>query len=208
MVLDIKIIIGTLILTQNKLYQLNPLIFQVIFLLVAIRKLDLSFFLLVYSQKKAMDAIFQKNFEISAELGKMQEFCLFNENVNAIVKCTKEECEIKTFLNGLKKNVFNEKLSCEERRKFFIQYSLENITVFNTMFNMQWKGKKNVERIDDLIKNTEEIVKKTKNREERLNELLAEKQEIQKRIDYLLKEITHHKDCFFSVYVRQFTCSI
>ena len=44
MVLDIKIIIETLILTQNKLYRLNPLIFQVIFLLVAIRKLDLSFF--------------------------------------------------------------------------------------------------------------------------------------------------------------------
>lgn len=156
-----------------------------------------------------MYAIFQKIFEISAELGKMQEFCLFTESVHAIAKCTKEECEIKTFLNGLKKkNVFNEKLLYEERRKFFIQHSLENITVFNTMFNMQLKGKKNVERIDDLIENTEEIVKKTKNREERLNELLAEKQEIQKRIGYLLKEITHHNDRFFSVYVRQFTCSI
>lgn len=53
-----------------------------------------------------MYAIFQKIFEISAELGKMQEFCLFTESVHAIAKCTKEECEIKTFLNGLKKKMF------------------------------------------------------------------------------------------------------
>ena len=51
-----------------------------------------------------MDAIFSRIFEISTELGRMQEFCLFTENVHKITKCEEKECEIKTFLDVLKKS--------------------------------------------------------------------------------------------------------
>ena len=59
---------------------------------------------------------------------------------------------------------------------------MENELVFNAMYNLQLKGKENVERIDSLIKNTEEIIKKQKSKQERLYELFAEKRKLRKEL--------------------------
>lgn len=59
---------------------------------------------------------------------------------------------------------------------------MENELVFNAMYNLQLKGKENVERIDNLIKNTEEIIEKQKSKQERLDELFAEKRKLRKEL--------------------------
>lgn len=81
-----------------------------------------------------------------------------------------------------KKCLKNKELSYDERRKFFIEHSMENELVFNAMYNLQLKGKENVERIDNLIKNTEEIIEKQKSKQERLDELFAEKRKLRKEL--------------------------
>ena len=59
---------------------------------------------------------------------------------------------------------------------------MENELVFNAMHNLQLKGKENVERIDNLIKNTEEIIEKQKSKQERSDELFAEKRKLRKEL--------------------------
>ena len=59
---------------------------------------------------------------------------------------------------------------------------MENELVFNAMYNLQLKGKENVERIDNLIKNTEEIIEKQKSKPERSDELFAEKRKLRKEL--------------------------
>lgn len=59
---------------------------------------------------------------------------------------------------------------------------MENELVFNAMYNLQLKGKENVERIDNLIKNTEEIIEKQKSKQERSDELFAEKRKLRKEL--------------------------
>lgn len=93
--------------------------------------------------------------------------------------------------------VFNGELSYDERRKFFTEHNLKNLPAFNAMYNLQLKRKEDIERIDNVIKNAEEVVKKHKSKQERLDELFAQKKEIQKRIEDLLKTFTHNNDYFF-----------
>ena len=48
------------------------------------------------------------------------------------------------------------------------------------MYNLQLKGKENIERIDHLIQNSEEVIQKQKENEEELNKFLSQKHLIQK----------------------------
>ena len=48
-------------------------------------------------------SFFHESWKKNTELGKMQEFGFFTENVHTIAKCEKEECKIKIFLDALKK---------------------------------------------------------------------------------------------------------
>ena len=64
-----------------------------------------------------MEAVFEKIYCVCAELGKMQEFFLFTKNAHKIANCTDNNCE--KFIKELSKNVFNDELSYDERRKFF-----------------------------------------------------------------------------------------
>ena len=66
-----------------------------------------------------MEAVFEKIYSVCTELCKMQEFCLFTENVCKISNCTDNNCESEKFMKELSKNVFNEEFSYDERRKFF-----------------------------------------------------------------------------------------
>ena len=120
----------------------------------------------------------------------MQEFCLFTENVHKIANCTDNNWEIEKFINELSKNVFNEELSYDERRKVFVQHSMENITVFNAMFNLQRKGKENIKKIDLLIANSNQVLQKQKEDSAEIRRLLSEKYQIQKKIDNVLQKIS------------------
>lgn len=112
------------------------------------------------------------------------------ENVHKIVKYEeKVNSVINKLMTELMKNLFNKDLTYGERRNFFIQHSMENIAVFNAMYNLQLKGKENVEKVDHLIKYSEEVVQKQQNNEEELKKLLSRKHFTQKQIDDLLEKI-------------------
>ena len=122
-----------------------------------------------------MEAVFDRMFSVCTEVGKIQEFCLFTENIHKIAKCTDENCEVDKFMKELHKNVFNEELSYDERRKFFVQHSMENVMAFNAMFNLQLKGKENIEKIEHLIESSKETLEKQKKDSTELRRLLSEK---------------------------------
>lgn len=73
--------------------------------------------------------------------------------------------------------------------KFFVQHSMENMTVFNAMFNLQLKGKKNVEKIDLLVANSNQVLQKQKEDTAEIRRFLSEKYQIKKKIDNLLQKI-------------------
>lgn len=107
-----------------------------------------------------MEAVFDKIFDICSEHGKMQEFCLFTDNIHKIARCEDENCDIEKFLKFLTKNVFNEDMSYDERRKFFIQHCMENVLVFNAVYKLQLKEKENVGKIEALIATSENMLHK------------------------------------------------
>ena len=74
--------------------------------------------------------------------------------------------------------------------KFFVQHSMENMTVFNAMFNLQRKGKENIKKIDLLIANSNQVLQKQKEDSAEVRRLLSEKYQIQKKIDNLLQKIS------------------
>ena len=145
-----------------------------------------------------MEAVFEI-YCVCAELGKMQEFCLFTENVHKIANYTDNDWEIEKFINELSKNVFSEELSYDERRKVFVQHSMENVTVFNAMFNLQRKGKENIKKIDLLIPNSNQVLQKQKEDSAEIRRLLSEKYQIQKKIDNLLQKISTEWLFFFVI---------
>ena len=57
------------------------------------------------------------------------------------------------------------------------------------MFNLQFKGKKNVEKIDLLIANSNQVLQKQKEDSAEIRRLLSEKYQIQKKTDNLLQKI-------------------
>ena len=57
------------------------------------------------------------------------------------------------------------------------------------MFNLQLKGKKNVEKIDLLIANSNQVLQKQKGDSAEIRRLLSEKYQIQKKTDNLLQKI-------------------
>ena len=67
--------------------------------------------------------------------------------------------------------------------------TLLKITFFNAMFNLQLKGKKNVEKIDLLIANSNQVLQKQKGDSAEIRRLLSEKYQIQKKTDNLLQKI-------------------
>ena len=63
-----------------------------------------------------MEVVFKKIFFVSTELSKMEDFCMFAQNVHKMTKCTDtENCEIDKFLKDVTVNVFNEELSYDAR---------------------------------------------------------------------------------------------
>ena len=72
--------------------------------------------------------------EISSELEKIQLFCDFIEDVHTITKCKKSNSPIGTYMNDIKKAVFDPALDYDVRRSFFIKFSMESSEVFSAMF--------------------------------------------------------------------------
>ena len=58
-----------------------------------------------------MEAVFEKIFLLSSELGRMQEFLIFTKNVHKITNCKQADCEIENFIKILDVKISNEELS-------------------------------------------------------------------------------------------------
>ena len=90
----------------------------------------------------------QKVTEIASQLGSVQDFCKFVDNVHLITKCTDPTYSIKIFNSKLKKETFDEYLTYGDRRNFFWKYCIQTLTVFRAMNKLQRKRKENLERIN------------------------------------------------------------
>ena len=130
----------------------------------------------------------QKVIEISSQLGSIQEFCKFVDSFHSITKCTEPNCPVGNLGSKLKKEMFDENLSYDHRRNFFVKFCVENLSVFWSMYKLQRKEKENLQRIQQLI-NSQEITNKKQRDKALLGKLVAERQEIQNQIDQLLDKI-------------------
>ena len=93
-----------------------------------------------------MEAVFEKIFFVSAELGRMQEFLEFTKNVHKISNCKQADSEIEKFMNELDVKISNEELSYDERRMFFTETCMNQVPVFNAMLNLHAKCKENIQK--------------------------------------------------------------
>ena len=84
--------------------------------------------------------------------------------------------------------MFDENLIYDDYRNFFIKQCVHNLTAFWAMYNLQWKGKKNLDKINQLINSQESANKKQKD-EVLLAQLVIKRQKIQEEIDYSLNKI-------------------
>ena len=130
----------------------------------------------------------QKVIEISSQLGSIEEFCKFVDSFHSITKCTEPNCPVGNLGSKLKKEMFDENLSYDQRRNFFLKFCVENLSVFWSIYKLQQKGKENLESIEGLI-NSQEITNEKQGGEALLGKLVAERQEIQNQIDQLLDKI-------------------
>ena len=71
--------------------------------------------------------------------------------------------------------MFAENLSYDHRRNFFGKFCVENLSVFWSMYKLQQKGKKKLERIEQLI-NSQEMTNEKQRDEAFLGKLVAERQ--------------------------------
>ena len=97
-----------------------------------------------------------------------------------MAKCKEADCDIDKFLKKTKDVLFNEELSYDKRRTYFTESCLAQLSVFNAMFQLHHKGKGNLKRIEHLVKNPSDILKRQVSRNEELIKLILEKYLIQK----------------------------
>ena len=131
-----------------------------------------------------MECVFEKKIFTSSELLRMQEFWTFTNKIHEMAKCKEADCDFDKFLKKTKDVLFNEELSYDKRRIYFTQLS-----VFNAMFQLHHKGKENLKRIEDLVENPSDILKRQVTRNEELAKLILGKYLIQKKIDSLVEDL-------------------
>ena len=136
-----------------------------------------------------MECVFEKKFFISSALLRMQEFWTFTNKVHEMTKCKEADYDIDKFLKKTKDVLFNEELSYNKRRIYFTESCLAQLPVFNAMFQLHHKGKENLKRIEDLVENPSDILKRQVSRNEELTKLILEKYLIQKEIDSLVEDL-------------------
>ena len=126
--------------------------------------------------------------KIAFQIGSVQEFCEFVETIHTVAKCTDSHCPTEVFNRKLNKTVFDENITYDDRRNFFLNVCKQNKNLFWSIYKLQQKGKENIEKINHLIASQENITDKEK-REVLLVQLDANKLEVQKQIDNLLEKI-------------------
>lgn len=90
-------------------------------------------------------------------------------------------------MNKLDETISDEESSYDERRMFFTQTCMDQVPVFNAMFNLHAKGKENVSKIEDLINDSPDFLKKQRDRCNELSKLTREKHLIQLKIDVIIE---------------------
>ena len=135
-----------------------------------------------------MEAVFEKKI-VSSELSRMQEFVSFTKNVHKVAECKDDNCEIEKFINMIERKIFDEELSFDKRRLFFTNVALQQGSVFNAMFNLHWKGKENIDKIDGLVTRSRRTLEEQTTHYETFRKLTSEKYLIQKKIDAIIEKM-------------------
>ena len=99
-----------------------------------------------------MECTFEKIFNISSELLRMQEFWTFTNRFHELANGKKNDCDIDRFLKKLKDVLFNEELSYDKRRIHFIESCLAQISVLMQCFSCTIKEKKRLKELIRLLK--------------------------------------------------------
>ena len=85
------------------------------------------------------------------------------------------------------------KNSVTTKEGFFTDICYSNLSVFNAMFQLHHRGKKNINRIELLCENPADILQRQLARNEKLKKLIAEKYKIQKKIDSIVEDLSLDK---------------
>ena len=101
----------------------------------------------------------------------------------------KADCDIEKFMNELDVKISNEELSYGERRMFFTETCMNQVPAFNAMCNLHAKGKENVQKMEDLIKDSPDFLKKQRERPNELSKLTREKYLIQRKMDAIIENL-------------------
>ena len=138
-----------------------------------------------------MECVFEKKIFTSSELLRMQEFWTFTNKIHEMAKCKEADCDFDKFLKKTKDVLFNEELSYDKRRIYFTESCLAQLSVFNAMFQLHHKGKENLKRIEGLVENSFDFVKRQVSRNEELTKLILEKYLIKKKkkIFFLVEDL-------------------
>ena len=105
----------------------------------------------------------------------MPEFLEFVKNVHKISECKESSSEIEKFIKKSDITISNEELSYNKRRVFLTQSCVDNVNVFNAIFNLHARGKENIQKIVDLVNEPVELLEKKRERCDKLSKLSREK---------------------------------
>lgn len=129
-----------------------------------------------------MESIFEKVFYILTELGMMQDFINFTKNVHKLSRCDHNDCEVE-----------HVGIILRAKKSFFTEACINNVSVFNAMFNLHHKGKENVNKIKDLIEDPSAVLERQIKRHEELMKFIREKHLIKKKIGAIVEYLFLNK---------------
>ena len=75
--------------------------------------------------------------KIAFQIGSVQEFCEFVETIHNVAKCTDSHCPTEVFNRKLNKTVFDENITYDDRRNFFLNVCKQNINLFWSIYKLQ-----------------------------------------------------------------------
>ena len=101
--------------------------------------------------------------------------------------------QLMIFQKKTREVIFNEELSYDQRRLFFTDICHSNLPVFNAMFELHHKGKKNLDRIELLCENPADNLQRQLACKKESKKLISEKYKIQKKIDSIVEDLFLNK---------------
>ena len=104
-------------------------------------------FLLFFSQTWELFFLYVDAVYLSSQLDLIQEFCKFADTIHTADTCTNPQSPVEIFIRQLRETVFNENVSCDDRRNFFIKTCTQNTDLFFfSMHELQEEAKENIKK--------------------------------------------------------------